>query len=130
MYCPKCKVEYEEGVKVCPACDVDLVENLEGVPQKEEEGRYVIALTTQDRVFLAIVKSLLQDAQIKYFVKGEQLQDLMGVGAIGTGYNPLVGMMELYVREEDEEDVKKLLVELENETFYQEGEGFEEDEQE
>ncbi len=34
-WCPKCKNEYRKGITHCPDCDVDLVEELEVLPEKE-----------------------------------------------------------------------------------------------
>lgn len=35
-WCPKCKNEYRKGITHCPDCDVDLVEELEQLPEQEE----------------------------------------------------------------------------------------------
>ena len=35
-WCPKCKNEYREGITHCPDCDVDLVEELELLPDRQE----------------------------------------------------------------------------------------------
>jgi hypothetical protein len=56
---------------------------------------------------------VLTDAEVEYFVKGEGLQDLIGLGGFGTGYNVAIGPMELYVQEEDAEAVQMLIDELE-----------------
>ena len=44
---------------------------------------------------------LLDGAEIPYFAKGEQLQNLFGVGQVGTGFNPIVGPVELLVSRSD-----------------------------
>ena len=35
-FCPKCRDEYQEWVKTCPDCGVELVEQLESVPWRAE----------------------------------------------------------------------------------------------
>lgn len=35
-WCPKCKNEYREGITHCPDCDVDLVEEIELLPDPQE----------------------------------------------------------------------------------------------
>ncbi|MBI4744511.1 MAG: DUF2007 domain-containing protein [Actinobacteria bacterium] len=62
---------------------------------------------------IAMAKSLLESAEIQYFVKNEGLQDFFALGRFGTGFNIIVGPVEIWVKKEDEEDVRKLLEELE-----------------
>lgn len=76
---------------------------------KEDQNEVVTVLTTGDQVIIALAKATLDEAQIPYVVKGEGLQDLFGVGRLGTGYNPIVGPVEIQVALEDEEEAKKLL---------------------
>lgn len=71
----------------------------------------VIVFTSADRGKVAIAKSLLVEAQIRYFVKSEAAQDLFVLGALG-GYNPLVGPVEIQVAEEDAERAKEILKDL------------------
>ncbi len=50
-WCPKCKNEYREGIKVCADCGVELVsEPLENAP---------VPLTFGDKEKMAALKSLL-----------------------------------------------------------------------
>ena len=46
---------------------------------------------------MMFIKSLLESAGIQYFVKNEASQNLFGVGQVGTGYNVMVGPMEVQV---------------------------------
>ena len=39
-YCPQCKMEYNEGVKTCSDCGVELVDWLPGESDTEEETKY------------------------------------------------------------------------------------------
>lgn len=48
-------------------------------------------LETGDPALLAVVKSVLQEADIPYVVIGEGLQNLDAAGVLGTGYNPIFG---------------------------------------
>jgi putative signal transducing protein len=78
-----------------------------------DKSRLVTVLTTGNEAVIAVAKSLLDDADIKYFAKGEQLQNLFGVGTIGTGYNPLVGPIQLQVEEHQADEAKTILAGLE-----------------
>ena len=58
---------------------------------------------------VALVKSILDDAQIPYLATGEGIKDLFGVGVIGTGFNPITGPVSFSVLPEDEEQARDLL---------------------
>lgn len=72
----------------------------------------VTVLESSDPGLLAVAKSLLEDANIEYFAKGEGVQDLFAVGRFGTGFNPFVGAIQLQVAAEDAEEAKTLLHDL------------------
>jgi hypothetical protein len=38
VFCPSCKAEYKSGIRGCPDCDVDLVEELPPDPEPEEDA--------------------------------------------------------------------------------------------
>ena len=42
MWCPKCKYEYREGIKVCADCGCELVESLDDVKDDKEENNEVM----------------------------------------------------------------------------------------
>jgi hypothetical protein len=56
---------------------------------------------------------VLSDAGIASLAKGEGIQDLFGLGRVGTGYNVLTGPVELQVMRENEHDARRLLAGLE-----------------
>lgn len=58
---------------------------------------------------LLVVKSILDELNIQYFVLNENSQDLMGLGTIGSGYNLSIGPVEIKVFEEDSLIAKKAL---------------------
>lgn len=102
MNCPKCNAKINLEESICTNCG-----------EEYKKGRMVKILITGDMPLIAITKSVLTDADVEYFVKGEGLQDLIGLGSFGTGYNVATGPMELYVSEEDAEAVQLLIDELE-----------------
>lgn len=102
MYCPKCKTNINLEESKCPKCGDEF-----------KLGGLVKILETGDKPLIAIIKSVLTDAEVKFFVKGEELQDIIGLGGFGTGYNVAAGPMELYVQEDDAEAVQMLIDELE-----------------
>ena len=66
---------------------------------------------TNDLIKLAIAKSILESESIEYFVKGEQIQSLFGLGGIGS-VNPVTGPAEMQVAEADVKTATEALSEL------------------
>jgi len=111
MFCPNCRLEYEKGVTRCSDCDRDLVDELPGI-EPPDYVEFVTVLRTGNPAHLAVAKSMLDDAGIEYFAKGEELQDLFGMGRFGTGFNVLTGPVELQVDAEKEAEARALLGEI------------------
>lgn len=122
MYCPECGSEYREGFFECADCQVPLTAE----PPAEEphpDVDLVTVMTEEDPARLALAESLLMDAEIPYTKKGEQIQDLFGMGRLA--FNPLVGPVLLQVSQERAEEARALLDDLESEeevdpSFYDE----------
>ena len=60
-------------------------------------------------VDLSIVSSLLDEALIPYFVKNSKVQDLFGLGRIGTGFNLITGPMIIQVKNEHFQTAKEIV---------------------
>jgi hypothetical protein len=116
MYCPKCSAEYREGFTECASCGVSLVNEL----PPEAEPDYIKFITVYeggDPGFIAFAKSILDSEGIKYFFKGEGVQELFAGGRLGAGFNPLVGPIEIQVDENDAEYARELLKQIEESEF-------------
>ncbi|MFN7941520.1 MAG: DUF2007 domain-containing protein [Thermoanaerobaculia bacterium] len=61
---------------------------------------------------IAMVRSILEDAEIPFVTKGEEIQDLFGYGRLFSGFNPIVGAVEFQVRPRDEKTARSLLDDL------------------
>ena len=57
--------------------------------EKEDHENLVTVYATGNEAIVSVVKSVLDEAQIRYIAQGEGVQDLFGVGVIGTGFNPI-----------------------------------------
>ena len=79
-----------------------------------DDTRLVTVLITGNQAIIAVAKSLLDDADIKYFAKGEGLQNLFGFGTLGTGFNPIIGPIQLQVEEHKADEAKQILAGLED----------------
>lgn len=74
MWCPQCKSEFIQGIFRCPDCEVDLVSTLPEEPEKpiiDKDVEFVDIMNIYDAGVLTLVKSILEDVGIPYFIKGE-----------------------------------------------------------
>lgn len=83
--------------------------------EKLDHEQLVPVFETGNEAIVAVVKSILDEAQIRYLVEGEGVQDLFGVGVIGTGFNPITGPVVFKVMPEDEAYAKELLKDVNEE---------------
>jgi len=72
----------------------------------------VTVFATGNHALIALAKSMLDDAGIRYNARNERTEDLFGLGVFGTGFSPVIGPIELQVLEEDVEEAAKLLKDL------------------
>ena len=107
MFCPKCGEEYSWDVMVCPTCDVETVDRLPG-PEPTPDAELVPVLATGDAGVIAVAQSLLEAEKIDFFVRGDGLQDLFGLGRM-TGFSFAMGPAEFLVRAEDADRARDLL---------------------
>jgi len=103
MICPKCKAEYVRGITICADCDIPLVEHLPKKETCEKQGKdfreILIAVNAGE---IAMVKSLLDDAGIDYYVKGGYFAVL----------RPFADPARLFVREDQYEEALDILKDL------------------
>lgn len=62
-----------------------------------------------------VVESLLNDAEIEFMTKGDQIQELFGWGRFGSGSNYAAGPVEFWVRSDDEAEARQVLAALDEE---------------
>ncbi len=60
----------------------------------------------------SLISSLLEEAKIPYMVKNSEVQDLFGVGRIGSGYNFVTGPMVSQVDENNLLSARKVITEF------------------
>ncbi|MFA5403921.1 MAG: hypothetical protein WC358_03195 [Ignavibacteria bacterium] len=77
--------------------------------ETEDKERLITVFKTGHHGTIAIIKTILDEAGLKYGVKGEGIQDLFGAGVFGVGFNPITGPVEFQVLEENAEYAKELL---------------------
>ena len=70
MVCPECGAEYREGFTECADCRVKLVTALP--PERRHTTRgFEEILSTFNLGDIALIKSILDDAKIEYYFRGE-----------------------------------------------------------
>ncbi len=109
MYCPKCKSEFVKGITICPECNESLVKEL----PENEFVEFVKLCESPNPSMTAIIKSLLDSADIQYFVRGENMQTLFGGCLEFT--NPRLSRVEFLVSKENKETAMELIQEIEPE---------------
>ena len=78
-----------------------------------DKEKLVTVFKSGNEALIAIAKSMLDEAEIKYLIKNEGVQDLLGLGVFGTGFNPLTGPIQIQVLPEDEVTAKEILKDVE-----------------
>ncbi len=112
MFCPQCRSEYRAEFTRCESCDMALVAALPPAAGDPSHRDLVTAFETGDPGLLAMAHSILDESQIPYLTQGEGIQDLFGLGRLGTGFSILTGPVHIQVERERESEVRALLAGL------------------
>jgi len=113
MFCPNCGNEYQDGVYQCPDCKVVLIKK--PIRTANRKNDYLVTvLKTNDVSQLMLAKALLLGAHIPFFAKDEIVQDIFGVGRIGSGFNVITGPIQIQVTRDRAEEARSLLSTLED----------------
>lgn len=110
MFCPQCRQEYREGMTTCQECGSALVATLPEAGHDEAEWvDLVTVLKSSDTATIKVVKSLLEAEGIPCVLQAEGIQDLLGLGRAGTGFNVAVGPVQVQVHPQDAEAALELI---------------------
>ena len=106
---PDLWLRVQPGITVCADCGVPLIAELPPPPQLDlGDLDLVTVLSTPNAGEIALVRSLLEEADIPFMVKNEGVQDLFGLGRLG-GYNPFMGSVHFRVKRIDIEIARRAL---------------------
>jgi hypothetical protein len=112
MHCPRCRTEYEPGIRRCSDCELDLAEGTAPSGQDEPEWvELVTVLETGDASLLMVTKSLLDVEGVPSFVEGVGVYEGLGAGRVASADLPM-GPGKLRVRPENVEAARELLASL------------------
>jgi len=109
-HCPECNVEYIDTAVRCSDCDVELALG-PSIPEEHPDPKIETVYATGDAARVTLAKSLLEDAEIEYFTKGYEIQNLIGIGVLG-GLNYVTGPVEFLVAARDAPTARELLAHL------------------
>jgi hypothetical protein len=111
-HCPECNVEYIDAAIRCSDCDIELALG-PAIPEEHPDPKIETVYATGDPALVALAKSLLEDAEIEYFTKGYEIQNLIGIGSLG-GLNYAIGPVEFVVAAKDAPAAQELLAQIED----------------
>ncbi len=111
-HCPECNVEYLDTAIRRSDCDVELTMG-PAIQEEHPDPKIETVYATGDPARIALARSLLEDAEIEYFTKGYEIQDLIGAGGLG-GLNYVIGPVEFVVAGEDAPTARELLAHLDD----------------
>lgn len=109
--------EFNDKTTLCADCGATLVagpapDSLPtDKPAPEPERELVPLLTAKKEADIVLIESLLGDAGIPYLARGEQIQDLFGLGRL-VGVNPITGPVEFTVAKADLVDARRVLADF------------------
>jgi hypothetical protein len=111
-YCPECNVEYIDTAIRCSDCDVELALG-PAIQEEHPDPKIETVYATGDPALVALVKSLLEEAEIEYFTKGDEIQNLIGLGGLG-GLGYVIEPVEFVVAAKDAPTARELLAHLDD----------------
>ena len=102
-YCPKCCDEFQDWVKVCPDCSVNLVDKLPTLPEREMyQGPLVHIATALNEAVANMWSGILEEHGIRCLLKGGGLQASLYA-------SPLAVNWEIHVLESKAEEALEVL---------------------
>lgn len=99
-FCPQCRYEYHAGMRQCPDCGVELVDELSPQERTSPSGSLVTVYVAKDMTEASVIKSFLDEFQIESFIGYD----------LGPAYP--VGQIEVRVAEEHVDEARELIAEF------------------
>ncbi len=102
-YCPECRDEFQDWVKICPDCNVALVDKLPPPPKRKKEDEPLVHIATAPSEMIAGMWSgILKEHDIGCLLKNSDLRAAM--------YSlPFNQQCEIYVLASGAEKAKEII---------------------
>ena len=105
-YCPKCRDEFQDWVKICPDCKVALVAELppkrKPTRKQSREKPMIPIATAPNEVIASLWSAVLEDNGIRCFIKGGDL--------VAAWYLPRIGAPhEIHVLASDAKKARQII---------------------
>jgi len=110
-FCPKCRDEFQDWVKVCPDCKIELVEKLDPLPLKEDSMLPIPPMPAPTKgIITAATFYFPAEAHLAATkLNSEGIWSFVADENIGKIYGGAFGGIKVQVREEDAKNARKIL---------------------
>lgn len=108
MRCPACGSDGPDDAARCPRCGTSPTPDT-AAAEPRARSALVPLLRTTDIGYLAVVKSLLESAGIRFAVQGEEGLHLFPIAMSGSLFHSQALAATVLVCKEDEEDARRLI---------------------
>jgi len=102
-FCPECRYEYEDDIKVCADCGKSLVKTLKDETGKEEEipnVKFIPLPGLPGRVYAEMIKEVFEKEGIPCYIRSGGITDGFNIDAAGpAGENTFIYVPEDRVEE-------------------------------
>lgn len=103
--CPNCKYEYIEGIKICPDCNVELVDPSElKQPVELKEENWVVVYSTDQEYKAEMFKDNLESAGIEVSILSQKDHNFPAPGNFSV--------IKILVKREDAESALSFIEEI------------------
>ncbi len=106
--------EYRDGIRECQDCGAALVEADTLATDTVAYEEFVPIREILNAAVVPFVASLLSSEGIRYFIKGEGVQDFFGWGRLVSGFNLITGPPVVYVEPDRADEARDLLADVED----------------
>lgn len=100
-YCPKCRYEFKEGIKKCPDCETELVEEL----GEELEHKFVLIESLESDLTADMVREALEREGIPSIIKS----DFFHEGFLAEPGNLPGSFSAIFVPDDQVEDAREII---------------------
>ncbi|MGE5682808.1 MAG: putative signal transducing protein [Bacillota bacterium] len=102
--CPNCENEYQEGVTVCPDCEVELVDNSEFRKNLTTPEDYEVIYTTSAEYEAEMLRANLEGAGIEALIVPKKDRNFPAVGDLAV--------IDLLVKKENAQEASQIIKDI------------------